>query len=413
MTSSPSQHAGETVFAYEAQSLDGVPISGTIHAADADVARWRLGAMGLRLIELRPAEAAPPPGPSVKGVLRGETFAAFNRQLADLAAAGLPLERGLRLIAADLASPRLRAAVEAVADDLENGTPLPDAFANHAAHFPPLYGRVLEAGVKTGNLPGVLLALASHLQTTHELRQAIWRAVSYPLIVLAATAGVVMFLSIAIVPVMRSVLGESLTEVQMPIISRGVFAVADAMPVLLVVAAVLIAVAVAWWRWQAKMGRTPAIIDRLLLPLPLIGPVLRHSLAARWCEGIRLAVESASPLGDAMRLSAAATGSPTLAHDAGLLAESHEVGRPVAEAFGLKILPATIPLAIDFAIARGDLPEAAAALRDAHEQQTRHRIAALQAGLRPILIVGLAVVLGLIIAALLLPLTAAVQGVIS
>jgi type II secretory pathway component PulF len=411
MTSGPSQHGGDVIFAYEAQSLDGVPITGTIHAADADVARWRLGAMGLRLIDLKPAAAPVHAAASpARGTLSGETFAAFNRQLADLAAAGLPLERGLRLIAADLTSPRLRAAVNAVADDLENGTPLADAFARHAAHFPPLYGQVLEAGVKSGNLAGVLLALASHLQTTHELRQAIWRAVSYPLVVLASAAVVLIFLSMAVVPVVREVIGEMLDDIEMPAISRVVFAAADAVPTLLIVTLVVIVAAVAWWRWQSRLGRTPAIIDAALVPLPLIGPVLRHSLAARWCEGVRLAVESASPLGDAMRLAAEATGSPSLIHDAKILAQSHEAGRPVAEAVGLKILPATIPLAIDFAITRGELAPALTALRDTHQQQTRHRIAVLQAGLRPILVVLLAVVIGLIIAALLLPLNALVQA---
>ena len=95
--------------------------------------------------------------------LGGDDFVAFNQQLAQLAKAGLPLERGLRLIAADLGRGRLARAITEVADELERGTPLAEAFDRHRGRFPSLYGRLVDAGVRSGNLSEVLLNLGRHL----------------------------------------------------------------------------------------------------------------------------------------------------------------------------------------------------------------------------------------------------------
>src|SRR3954468_18223137 len=106
-------------FAYQAQTPDGLRMSGTVDAPDVGEATRRLVELGLRVSEIAPAPRAARPR-----ALRATDFAAFNQQLAHLAKAGLPLEHGLRLIAADLHSGRLSRTVELVAAELERGTPL-------------------------------------------------------------------------------------------------------------------------------------------------------------------------------------------------------------------------------------------------------------------------------------------------
>src|SRR5690349_20353657 len=141
-------------FAYIAQTLEGQPMTGTIDAADLDDANKRLADLRLRVIRLDPAQR-----PVRAKPLSGEDFAAFNQQLAHLASAGLPIEQGLRLIAEDLHHGGLAQSVREVSEELERGVPLGEAFKRHETQFPPLYGTLIDAGVRTGNLPAVLLNL--------------------------------------------------------------------------------------------------------------------------------------------------------------------------------------------------------------------------------------------------------------
>src|SRR6478752_70109 len=138
--------SGASTFAYEAQTAGEEAISGTIVASGTAEASRRLEAMGLRIIELKPADPVGRGRP-----LRGDDFLAFNRQLAQMTASGLPVEYGLRLIAKDMRSGRLGATINAVAADLEGGMSLGDAFERHADRFPPLYGRLVRAGIRANN----------------------------------------------------------------------------------------------------------------------------------------------------------------------------------------------------------------------------------------------------------------------
>jgi len=80
------------VCAYEAQTVEGTPMRGTIEALDAEDAREQLRGLGVRVLELRHVESDASAKPRA---LRGDDFAAFNQQLASLTEAGLPLEKGL------------------------------------------------------------------------------------------------------------------------------------------------------------------------------------------------------------------------------------------------------------------------------------------------------------------------------
>src|SRR5215217_2374689 len=113
-------------FAYQAQTADGQTLSGTIDAPDAEQASRQLQSLRLRVLEIGPTARAQRAQP-----LRGDDFLAFNQQLMHLTKAGLPVEHGLRLIAQDMRSGRMAATVREVADELERGTPLGEAFEKH------------------------------------------------------------------------------------------------------------------------------------------------------------------------------------------------------------------------------------------------------------------------------------------
>ena len=86
-------------FVYQAQTVEGQPISGTIDAQDVEQAQRLLGGLRLRVLEIGNA----PSEQILRGKrLRADDFIAFNQQLAHLTSAGMPVEQGLRLVAQDM-----------------------------------------------------------------------------------------------------------------------------------------------------------------------------------------------------------------------------------------------------------------------------------------------------------------------
>jgi type II secretory pathway component PulF len=399
----PGDAAGS--FAYQAQTPDGLRMSGTVDAHDVVEATRRLIELGLRVSEIEPVPRARPPRPRA---LRGSDFAAFNQHLAHLAKAGLPLEHGLRLIAADLRGGRLSRTIELVAAELERGTSLEDAFGKYERHFPPLYGRLMGAGVRSSNLPGVLLNLARHLELVQRLREALWRSLAYPLMVLVALMLVLVFLSVRVLPQFEVIFVGM--EIQLPEVTRVLIAVGRAAPYVLVpLIAVILASPLVWAAVRAA-GWQPAVIDWAARWVPLVGPVLRRNLAARWCDALRVGVSAGMDLPRAIDVAGDVTGSPALRRDGRLLIAAVESGQPIDAVPPCEMLPPTVPATLRFAADQHDLPTTLDALGEMYQRQSEQRTVAIPAFLTPLLVMLVAGVIAFVMLALLAPLLELIRG---
>ncbi len=391
-------------FRYEAQTSSEQTLSGTIRAADAAGAQQALRDLGLTVIEIEPADEAPR-----RGALRGADFATFNHQLAQLTAAGLPVEQGLRLIARDMRRGRIAAAVNAVAEELESGTPLAEAFEKHKASFPALYGRIVQAGVRASNLPGVLFNLGRHVELMQRLRLTLWRASAYPLVLLVGIVLVIALLGVFIVPQFREIFDEF--DTQLPAITAAVFAVADAMGAIIIAAALLLGALAVAGAAARSLGHGPWVVDHLVIPLPVIGSIVHRNLIARWIDALRLGVEAGLDLPAAFELAADAVASPRLRGETDRVLAELRAGRSIGKVQGLRLMPATVPAAIELASQRYDLPGMLENLSQIYQQQAEVRLANVQALLTPAFLLLIALIVGTVIVALLLPLSQLMMSV--
>jgi type IV pilus assembly protein PilC len=383
-------------FAYTAQTFEGEPMTGTIDASSLDDASKRLSQLRLRVMRLDPAPRQVRAKP-----LSGEDFAAFNQQLAHLSAAGLPIEQGLRLIAEDLRHGGLAQSVRDVSQELERGVSLGDAFKRHEKQFPPLYGALIDAGVRASNLPAVLLNLGRHLDLVARLRAALWRAFSYPLTVMGALLVLLIFLGHYVLPQFQDMYTKWFLP--LPMVTRIVFGLARATPYLIAIAIMaFVGMPLVWAILRAtRMDR--AVVD-LALPLPMVGPILKRNLIARWCDAMKLAVQSGMDLPAAVRMSGDVVGSPRLRADGDLIIAQLGAGQHLDQ---LPVKPTILPIAVlavaQLAAERSDLPNSLQTLATMYEQQAEIRLASLQTVLTPLLILLLGAIIGVIILGLFAP----------
>ncbi len=408
-TSTPST---ATAFRYEAQFDDGQRMSGTLDAPNVDQAVARLHAMRLRVIDIAPmTPAAITEVPGAGKAVSGDDFLAFNEQLAHLAASGIPLEAGLRMIAKDIRRGRLSETVRQVAEALDRGTPISQAFDSHAGRLPSLYGRLLEAGVKTGDLAGVLLNFGRHLQLTRKLRLAMRRTFTYPLVVLVCLSILMMFFGLYILPRFQEM--YEAFGLRMPWPTQALFDSAFVIP--WVAGAVLVSLAAMPFVWAAFRARNAEwkLIDAIVLRTPLIGRAVKLSLIARWCDALRIGVAAGLPLPQAVALAGDAVPSPRLRRDGESLSRAIESGAPLTQAEQkLDVLPATVPTTIELASGRRDLPSTLQSLADLYERQAEMRVNALPAVLSPIMVIIAASMIGFVIFALLLGMIQLIEGML-
>jgi len=394
-------------FSYRAQTAAGAAVTGTLEAPTQAAAQATLQSWSLRVLDMTAvAEATKGSRP-----LRGQDFLAFNQQLAYLATAGLPIEQGLRLIAQDTRSGRLAASINAVAGDLEAGLSLPAAFERQQQNFPPLYSRLIDAGIQTSNLPGVLLNLGRHMELIQRARAAVWRAASYPLMVIVAMTAVLMFLGLYVLPSFEAIFSDFRTT--LPPLTEFVIWMSHWMPAAVVS---LLIVLIAFPMLAMLPGLHTLLVEGVGFRLPIVGPALRHNLLARWLDALRLGVDAGLDLPRAMSLASEAIASPALTRQAGVLINELNAGHSLNAASlhyqsGPVIIPATVPASIQLASDKGSLSETLATLGDMYQQQADSRLTLLPLVVTPLLMFVAMIGIGTMIGAVFLPFVKLIQSV--
>ncbi len=385
-------------FEYSGQCQNGTAISGILESEDTVHAVEQLTAMRLQNIEVRKTEMPPPRRP-----LGNDDFIFFNEQLASLANAGMCLDAGLRQMGRDVHSTRLQRVMESMADELEKGSSLPEAIEKHAPQLPPLYGRIIRAGLHNGNLSATLINLSHHLKLIGETRRLLFEALTYPAIVFLLAAGVFCSVLVFIVPQFVDIFDDF--GVRLPMLTHYLIVLAHAMPKILVTLAALTMTAVALFFGLRRSSAGLQFRERIVLGIPLLGSIIRNSLRARFLRAMAFAVHSGMTLPEALRLSAGATGSPGLSLDAELVAEGVDRGCGLEEASRrAKFIPAMLAYFVGVGGDAANLRDGLIQMAKACESQATHSQAMLRGWAAPVAILWVGSGVAVLILALFLPL---------
>jgi type II secretory pathway component PulF len=274
------------------------------------------------------------------GRLSLDDLIALNDEIAALARAGLPLERGLLTVGGDL-SGRRRGVMVALGERMTAGASLPEALEAERGQFPTVYRAVVEAGLRAGRLPAALESLATFARGYDEARRAIGLALWYPLLVLLAAYGLLVAMLTMVMP--RFLAAFETLRLPIPTALRLLERAGETAPWWGPVLPILVVAGFAWWAatggaraMGANRGRSP------LRWFPWMGSMLSQFEAANFAELLAMLIEHGVPLPEAAELAAEASGDASLARCGRELAASSARGDPPREA--LAAPPALPPL---------------------------------------------------------------------
>jgi general secretion pathway protein F len=243
---------------------------------------------------------------------------ALSDEIAALARAGVPLDRGLRELAVDMPG-RLGSLAGEVGRRLEQGESLSHILAEHP--FPPAYRAVIEAGLRAGRLPAALEDVARTARRISHLRTSLGTALLYPLIVLLLAWQLFMFTIARVLPVMVRLLADFEPAVLDYYGAAGRLAhwapwLAWGVPAVLLMWA--------GWSWLRSGQVAGGVELHPWLAWGAIGSLRRMQRAGRMAalaETLSTLIASEVPLDEAVSLATAAVGSPQLAKGGSELAD--------------------------------------------------------------------------------------------
>src|SRR6202045_4241997 len=149
----------------------------------------------------------------------------FTRQLATLIDSGLPLLRGLNVLAKQERDPVLKKTILKLADSVQSGETFSTGLAQHPVIFNDLYVNMVKAGELGGVLEVVLNRLAEFQEKAAKIKNKVAAAMVYPVIVMVLAVAIMAFLLVFIVPKFEAIFHDMLGDKPMPAVTLFVIGV--------------------------------------------------------------------------------------------------------------------------------------------------------------------------------------------
>jgi type IV pilus assembly protein PilC len=346
-----------------------------------------------------------------KKTVKPKVMMIFTRQLSTLIDAGLPLLRGLNVLAKQERDAVLKTTINKLADSVQGGSTFSEGLAQHPRLFNDLYVNMVKAGELGGVLEVVLTRLAEFQEKAQKIKNKVVAAMVYPLIVLVLAVGIMTFLLVFIVPKFEAIFHDMLGDKPLPAITLFVISVSNFVQnnwgILLGVAVGLIVA----YKIVARSRAGQVFLDRVKLRAPLFGDLIRKTSISRFSRTLGTLVTSGVPILQALNITRETAGNSVIARAISQVHDSVKEGESIVmplEASG--VFPPMVISMIDVGEETGQLPEMLLKIAEVYDDEVDNSVAALTSMLEPIMIVFLALVVGTIVIALFMPLISIISG---
>lgn len=374
--------------------------------------RWEVAAAG------RQSHAPAAPKKSNADVLRRagtKDLCRIARQLAALLRAGMPLVPALSALVEQLECPAdagsgsiklgkrpLATAIEEVRDDVTEGLSLAEAMARHPGVFSPLFVSMVSAGESSGALEEVLGRVADILEKRVQLVAKVKAAITYPTVMALVATGVVVFLISYVVPGITRLFTEMNQELPWPtrlLISISSFTQTYIMALIGLLCAATIGIVTA-----CKSKESKAWIDRIVLKLPLFGPLLLRLELARLTRTLGALMKSGLPIITAMEITQRVIQNSLIADAMKAIKESVHKGDNIAGAMRTTgMFPPVVYHLIATGQMSGNIEDGLIGIAEMYDTEVEASVRTLTSLLEPIILLVMGGIVTFIVLAILLP----------
>ena len=221
-------------------------------------------------------------------------LAVITKQIAILVRSGVQIDEALSVLAEETSQAHVKTVLQAVISELRAGLPLSRAIAGQPQSFDPLYQGVVGAAEQSGKMGQVLTQLAEFLEKRQALKQKAMGALAYPVMLTGVAFMIVLFLMTYVVPQIARVFQSS--KQVLPFSTRFILALSDFM---VNWGWLLLAIIVAGFFYARRALAKEEVrlkFDRILLNLPLLGPLLLGFETARFANTMAMLVSANVPI---------------------------------------------------------------------------------------------------------------------
>ena len=392
------------LFKYHAIDQDGHEREGTIEALSQDVAVGALQRRGLIIsaIESNEQKSFLAMDIGFFNRVKNKDIVILSRQIATLFEAQVSALRIFRLLSSEVESKALADILAAVADDLQGGSPISKALARHPKAFSPFYVNMVHAGEESGKLSETFGYLADYLDRTYDVVSKAENALIYPIFVIGVFFAVMALMLTLVIPKISAILVDS--GQQVPVYTRVIIGLSNFL-VSYGIFILIALIALGFYLWQLR--KTPAgklVLDQLRLNVPYVGDLYKKLYLARIADNFSTMLISGVAVVEALDITASVVGNAAYEHILGEVAADVKSGSSISDSMAKHAeIPGIMVAMVKVGEETGELGKILTTLAKFYNREVSNAVDTLVGLIEPVMIVALGVGVGVLLAAVLMP----------
>jgi len=390
--------------------VSGAPVDGEVEASDAANAALVLQTRGITPVRIAPAQgkgadragAASDSLELFRPKVRLQDQMMFSRQMHTLLRSGVPILRALASLQESSSNATMKKTLADVRQSLESGIELSRCLAQHGTVFDGFYVSMVRVGEMTGRLDSVFMRLFEHLEFESFMQQQVKSALRYPSFVILAMVAAMGVMNVMVIPAFAQVFAQFNAE--LPWATRLLIGMSNFTTQhgwLLLLGSVTAFVGLRLWISQPE-GRL--VWDRVMLRLPLGGPIVHKATLARFARSLALSLRSGVPIEQALQVVSLTVDNAHISHKVDSMREAVGRGDTILRAaMGTGVFTPVVLQMIAVGEETGAVDELMDEIAQLYNNEVQYELKTLSQQIEPILIVFLGVMVLVLALGVFLP----------
>ena len=399
-------------FSYEAYTAKDGVVKGRVQANNETEALYAVARLGLKPLKVSQAWHLPALEDVFPSLFKvgARDLVRFSRQLATMLASGGNLVRTLEMLSEETTNRVMRRTIEAIKNDIDEGSSLSEAIERHPKVFNPLYVNVIKVGEFTGRLTPSLEQMADILENEAEAKSKAIQTMMYPAAIMLLSVLTLFVLMVVALPPLLATFEKLGAE--LPIMTRiaigGVKAIQENMLKIPIAGAAVVLVFVV----AGKSTTVKVWVDSVMVKLPVFGSMLIAAQLARISRTTAMLLEADVGLSTALELARSGAGNILIRRAFDDAEESLIAGHGISEALGRHpVLPRMFVQLVTIGEASNSLAKTMADAATAYQKQFDQRLNSLLGMLEPASTLVVGGIVGFIAMSMFVPIYSGISAI--
>lgn len=341
--------------------------------------------------------------------LKPRDLSVFCRQFVSILESGVAMKEALVMLEEQTENKTLKKSIAEVLTNIEKGNSLADAMRGESHVFPPMLINMVEAGESSGNLEMAFSRMAEQFEKEAKLKATVRKATVYPIVLIFACIGVIGVMLLYVIPIFIDMFKE--IDMEMPAFTMFVMGLSEwAGTHVYIIVGVAVAIFAAYQAYYRTEGGRKNI-DKIKMKMPLFGQLVVKSNCSRFARTASTLLAAGVPMIDCLDIVSRIVNNIHYSMAIQNAREEVMKGIPLSEPLrDAGIFPPMVYHMTGIGEETGNIEQMLNKLADYYDEEVEITTQTILAAMEPLIIVFMAVVVGSLVIASILPIAAMYEG---